>query len=547
MSVQGNVSKRKGLVSELTETVQEYLADVVAEKIGDDLTDTQEKANEAYTMAQAASEAADNKADRTEVTGLSEIVSNVSETATNAYNKAVNNAEAIEEINEKIADNELVKIDIVDSLDSTSPTEALSANQGRVLNEKLSSFVHVITGNQFDVGTAETGWHYTENGCELMATWKEGFESIGILNPRTYLYVELIATQAGQYRNLHIYIPYGFADRGIGDVTIPKSNRFFEINPLNGGFIDRSANSGDGGAVGVGSSTSNGFAGGKNAKTEQNINGDSILIDAVQLGTGTNPNPKTVQVYDFPLLDANGKIPSERLPDGVGDVDKSDVFIVNVTVSPLLYIDKTYNEILQAHKDGKVVQLRYDNKTYYIVSIPTDTEGDIPDGVVGIIYQIEFLSYSNGLLSYAVVDNSNAFYTYKGNPSDYVTSAELNNKADKWTVEYIDVDTEIDPGYAFIYQLIPNTEYFINNDTDTDNLTHILVEQASLGYGEYAVINFWSGTTPPMVTIDSNAHCMGKDVNEYGAFCPQPNTYYTMIFHGDKWDGGISIGGYSTV
>ena len=39
----------------------------------------------------------------------------------------------------------------------------------------------------------------------------------------------------------------------------------------------------------------------------------------IQLGTGTNPNPNTFQVFDYQMLDANGKIPAERLPSGVGN------------------------------------------------------------------------------------------------------------------------------------------------------------------------------------------------------------------------------------
>lgn len=65
-----------------------------------------------------------------------------------------------------------------------------------------------------------------------------------------------------------------------------------------------------GGAAGHGAVTSDGFAGGYDAKAaDQNGRG----IDAVQLGTGTNGTPKTLQIYDKQLLDANGNIPAERL------------------------------------------------------------------------------------------------------------------------------------------------------------------------------------------------------------------------------------------
>lgn len=70
----------------------------------------------------------------------------------------------------------------------------------------------------------------------------------------------------------------------------------------------------NGGAIGEDAETSDGFAGGKGAKT---VNAESERIDAIQLGTGTNPNEKTLQVYDYQLMDANGQIPNERLSDEI--------------------------------------------------------------------------------------------------------------------------------------------------------------------------------------------------------------------------------------
>lgn len=79
-----------------------------------------------------------------------------------------------------------------------------------------------------------------------------------------------------------------------------------------GGAIGRSAKSTDGGAVGAGAKTSNGFAGGKSA---QAVDSDGNGIDAIQLGTGTNNNEKTLQVYDYQLMNASGNIPVERLTE----------------------------------------------------------------------------------------------------------------------------------------------------------------------------------------------------------------------------------------
>lgn len=57
-------------------------------------------------------------------------------------------------------------------------------------------------------------------------------------------------------------------------------------------------------------------------------------IDAIQLGSGTNKNKKTLQVYGYQLLDAEGNIPKERLKNaggGGGSVDLSNYFTKNET------------------------------------------------------------------------------------------------------------------------------------------------------------------------------------------------------------------------
>lgn len=83
-----------------------------------------------------------------------------------------------------------------------------------------------------------------------------------------------------------------------------------------GGAVGAYAQVTGGGAVGQNAVTSDGFAGGKNAITGEDY---SHPIDAIQLGTGTNSTPKTLQVYGYQLMDANGKIPDARLNDAPSD------------------------------------------------------------------------------------------------------------------------------------------------------------------------------------------------------------------------------------
>ena len=83
-----------------------------------------------------------------------------------------------------------------------------------------------------------------------------------------------------------------------------------------GGSAGKNANSNAGGAIGADAKAGAGFAGGKSAKAVDSNGGG---IDAIQLGTGTNSTPKTLQAYGYQLMDANGKIPDARLNDAPGD------------------------------------------------------------------------------------------------------------------------------------------------------------------------------------------------------------------------------------
>ena len=85
-----------------------------------------------------------------------------------------------------------------------------------------------------------------------------------------------------------------------------------------GGAAGDGAYAGQGGAVGAGAKAGNGFSGGSEAK----VSGDaeSGYIDAIQLGGGTNNNQKTLQVYDYQLMDAGGQIPDERILGIRGDL-----------------------------------------------------------------------------------------------------------------------------------------------------------------------------------------------------------------------------------
>lgn len=67
----------------------------------------------------------------------------------------------------------------------------------------------------------------------------------------------------------------------------------------------------EGGAVGRCAEAGDGFSGGYNAKAAT-VGGKRI--DAIQLGTGTNSEAKTLQIYGYKLMNSDGTIPDERIP-----------------------------------------------------------------------------------------------------------------------------------------------------------------------------------------------------------------------------------------
>lgn len=79
---------------------------------------------------------------------------------------------------------------------------------------------------------------------------------------------------------------------------------------VQGGAVGNTAHAGNGGAIGLYATTGAGLAGGYKAKA---VDSDGNGIDAIQLGTGTNSTAKTLQVYKYQLMNANGYVPSARL------------------------------------------------------------------------------------------------------------------------------------------------------------------------------------------------------------------------------------------
>lgn len=165
---------------------------------------------------------------------------------------------------------------VIDNLTSTSATDALSAAQGKALNDGKADKQTSTGGFAGGAGSSETSGG---GSIGMRATANNGGGSVG-------------------------YMTISAGGGSVGNNA--KTN--------GGGSIGQNATSTSGGAVGQGAVAGNGFSGGYNAKVNVGSGG---FIDAIQLGTGTNSNEKTLQVYDYQLMNADGKIPQNRLPDGL--------------------------------------------------------------------------------------------------------------------------------------------------------------------------------------------------------------------------------------
>lgn len=191
------------------------------------------------------------------------------------------------------------KVSVVDSLADESSDKALSANQGKILNEKITD----IISNELQIG-AEDG-KFSAGGANA----NDGGVAIG----------NDAGTESGVSINENATTRSGVAigkdAYSYSGVAIGNGAKTLDSEP-GGTAIGTNAKSADGG-----------FAGGKNAKAIYSLTegqtGETPL-DAIQLGEGTNNTPKTFQVYDHQMMDSDGNIPFDRLTNSKSYTD--DIF-----------------------------------------------------------------------------------------------------------------------------------------------------------------------------------------------------------------------------
>ncbi len=134
-----------------------------------------------------------------------------------------------------------------------------------------------------------------------------------------------------------------------------------------GGFGGgQNAKTSNGAAVGQNAESGDGFAGGKNAKTIEDLGeGATAFIDAIQLGTGTNENPFSMQIYDYQLLSDDAETKSAT--DGgkyLKDVGKLSSLATSVKDN----IVNAVNSLVAAHNDLKLKSVPHKDVSGYPVT-----------------------------------------------------------------------------------------------------------------------------------------------------------------------------------
>lgn len=216
-----------------------------------------------------------------------------------------------------------------------------------------------------------------------------------------------------------------------------------------------------------------GFAGGSGAKAVDSSNNG---IDAIQLGTGTNSAAKTLQAYGYQLMDANGKIPMERLPNAPQAVEEievttNDIFMADELDAFTCGMEEVRAALINQHftTDDTGEGTAYGIPRFITVESRTNTYDGDQDGHP---FLTQTLYYGPGLVytRKGEPDNAGAHYTWdswkliengggipdapsngsvygRKNGSWESITACLDTKADKTTVEAA-LETKADKSYV---------------------------------------------------------------------------------------------------
>ena len=335
-----------------------------------------------------------------------------------------------------------------------------------------------------------------------------------------------------------------------------------------------------GAAIGYSAEAGSGFSGGKNAKVSKGSNGQ--YKDAIQLGTGTNKNEKTLQVYDYQLMDKDGKIPEERLkqitadkiadgviPTKVSELENDSGYLTehqslagyatekyadNAAASAKSaaksYTDTKSAAALNAAESYTNTKLekKVDKEEGYTLSKVRDLELSYGDdcvllevtktsdaGIVGPTNPIEPTSDS--------VDETESISTYSSSSvvwevesCDFYNTEQANNKnAETLAAAKNYTDTKL-KGKADRYVIsasVTGNTLLLADKSDTQllsaaaaALTLTLPETVTSGYECF--FSFKSGATATTLTVPSGITWTGADCNSDKEFVPLANTVYEV-------------------
>lgn len=302
---------------------------------------------------------------------------------------------------------------VADNLTTTTSGTALSANQGKVLNDFITKIENNTTliknsNGGFAAGTGAVTNHGGAIGENANST---NGGAIGY---------KAIALSDGGAVGRFAEVRYGGG--AIGDCA--KAGGGFAggsgSEAGTGGAVGGGAKTTYGGAIGDGAKTSWGFAGGYRAKA---VDSDYNGIDAIQLGTGTNSTAKTLQVYDYQLMDANGNIPAERLAN-----------VPQIIVEDNLTSTSSANALSAAQ--GKVLKAEIDE---LVTSIEEKANSDLSNlsdastalANLGLTATATEINYTDGVTSNIQTQLNNKASSSHIQPASTITSGTFSSTSIK--------------------------------------------------------------------------------------------------------------------
>lgn len=260
-----------------------------------------------------------------------------------------------------------------------------------------------------------------------------------------------------------------------------------------------------GGAIGKDALTANGFAGGEGART---INDYGYPSDAIQLGTGTNSKPKTMQVYDYTMMDADGTIPEERIADlPLAKTDENNNFTTSQTITGTLTVN---GDIVQngASYESHAEQLYTKND---LIKTRDGAVGGLGDGEYTGIEAEKYDGENNGRLVFDA--NGTARVGDVGSEQPLLTREEASTLKDRqlfvWNATTLKaIGVTLSNGFAIARNTETNEEFLIpwgatESAIDQRTSNSNLITPANLDYAVRSVLPKTADTIPSTLVANT--------------------------------------------